>query len=81
LSESEKEASEVVFECSGCEGREKVHNDELESSGFAVNKVVMRFCKRCESATAWKWVLGDDASASVAESQALAGEVTVLKDI
>jgi diguanylate cyclase (GGDEF)-like protein len=67
MSESEKEASLLLFECSDCESRVIVGNRDIESNGFAVNKAVVGSCKRCGSATTWNRVLGDDAGIGVTE--------------
>ena len=63
LTESEKEAHHSLFQCSDCEGRETLNPSDVELNGYAVNKAVVRPCKRCGSATTWTRVLGDEVGA------------------
>jgi len=65
LTESEKVASHLLLECSRCTARETVEASDLESDVYAVNEAVVRFCKHCGTATAWKRALDDAAQESV----------------
>jgi PilZ domain len=52
--EAEKAARRTLLECSSCKGREIVDQSDLESDVFAINKNLMRYCKKCGSSTLWK---------------------------
>jgi hypothetical protein len=54
LTESEKEASRALLECSSCQLRETVDHSDLEADVFAINRSAVRYCKRCGSSTVWK---------------------------
>jgi diguanylate cyclase (GGDEF)-like protein len=71
--ESEKTAIHPVFECSGCKCREVIDNTEHASVEYEVSDAITRSCKRCEAATTWKRVLGDEVGTSMTkEPQVLA---------
>ena len=57
--EAEMLARRTLLECSGCKGREIVDQTDLESDVFAINKSLMRYCKKCGSSTLWKQASGD----------------------
>jgi PilZ domain len=61
MTDSEKEASRVLLQCSGCKAREMVQHSELESDVYLVNEGIVRSCKSCGSSTFWKRAT-DDAS-------------------
>jgi hypothetical protein len=54
MTESEKEASRVVLQCSSCKTRETVEQSDLESDVYRVNEGIVRSCKSCGSSTFWK---------------------------
>jgi PilZ domain len=62
--EAEKLARRALLECSSCKGREIVDQSDLESDVFAINKSLMRYCKRCGSSTLWKQAAGDAGGAT-----------------
>ena len=59
MTDSEKEASRVLLQCSGCKAREVVQQSDLESDVYLVNEGIVRSCKRCGSATIWKQATDD----------------------
>ncbi len=61
MTESEKEASRVLLQCSSCKARETVEQSDLESDVFLVNEGIVRTCKSCGSSTYWRRAV-DDAS-------------------
>ncbi len=61
MTESEKEASRVLLQCSSCKARETVEQSDLESDVYLVNEGIVRTCKRCGSSTYWRKAI-DDAS-------------------
>jgi hypothetical protein len=61
MTESEKEASRVLLQCSGCKAREMVQQSDLESDVYLVNEGIVRTCKSCGSSTFWRRAI-DDAS-------------------
>jgi diguanylate cyclase (GGDEF)-like protein len=71
LTESEKDAYHLLFECSRCNVREMLDNSEIESSGEAINTNMERSCKRCASATTWTRVLAGHARTRVTEALAV----------
>jgi hypothetical protein len=54
LTDSEKQASRALLECSSCQLRETVDHSDLEADVFAINRSAVRYCKRCGSSTVWK---------------------------
>jgi len=54
MTDSEKEASNVLLQCSSCKAREMVQQSDLESDVYMVNEGIVRSCKRCGSSTIWK---------------------------
>src|SRR5712691_7609977 len=54
MTESEKEASRVLLQCSSCKAREMVEQSDLESDVYLVNEGIVRSCKTCGSSTIWK---------------------------
>src|SRR5258706_16467747 len=54
MTDSEKEASRVLLQCSSCKAREMVQQSDLESDVYLVNEGIVRSCKRCGSSTIWK---------------------------
>src|SRR6266446_2639236 len=56
--ESEKQASHLLVECSSCKGLEAVDHNELEADVYAINEGIVRYCKRCGSSTVWKRASG-----------------------
>ena len=66
LTESEKEASHSLLECSTCKGREVVDHSDIESDVYEINEHVVRYCKCCGLSTIWKLASGDVANKSIA---------------
>lgn len=66
MTESEKVASRVLLQCSGCKTREMVEQSDLESDVYIVNEGIFRSCKSCGSSTFWKRATEDDGSEPVA---------------
>ena len=54
LSEAEKRASQTLVECSNCRVREMADHSDLASDVMAVNKGIVRYCKKCGSSTLWR---------------------------
>jgi PilZ domain len=54
MTDSEKEASRVLLQCSGCKACEMVQQSDLESDVYLVNEGIVRTCKRCGSSTFWR---------------------------
>jgi hypothetical protein len=52
--ESEKKASRVMLQCSGCRKQEMVEQSEMESDVYLVNEGIVRTCKTCGSSTFWR---------------------------
>jgi hypothetical protein len=65
MTESEKVASRVLLQCSGCKAREMVEQSDLESDVYLVNEGIVRSCKSCGSSTFWKRATGDEGSEAV----------------
>jgi hypothetical protein len=65
MTDSEKEASRVLLQCSGCKAREMVEQSDLESDVYLVNEGIVRSCKSCGSSTVWKRVTEDGGSEAV----------------
>src|ERR1700687_495692 len=59
MTDSEKEASNVLLQCSSCKAREVVQQSDLESDVYLVNEGIVRSCKRCGSSTIWKGATED----------------------
>ena len=59
MTESEKEASRVLLQCSGCKAREMVQQSDLESDVYLVNEGIVRTCKGCGSSTFWRRPIDD----------------------
>src|SRR5260370_289014 len=59
MTESEKEASRVLLQCSGCKAREMVQQSDLESDVYLVNEGIVRTCKSCGSSTFWRRAIVD----------------------
>src|SRR5216684_4597667 len=47
MTDSEKEASRVLLQCSSCKAREMVRQSDLESDVYLVNEGIIRFCRKC----------------------------------
>ena len=47
MTDSEKEASRVLLQCSSCKVREMIQQSDLESDVYLVNEGIVRSCKRC----------------------------------
>lgn len=66
LTDSEKKASLVMLQCSGCKTREMVQQSDLESDVYRVNEGIVRACKNCGSSTYWRRPIDDAGGESVA---------------
>ncbi len=54
LSQAEKRAIQTLLECGNCCVREMADHSDLASDVMAVNKGIVRYCKKCGSSTLWK---------------------------
>jgi PilZ domain len=59
MTDSEKEASHVLLQCSGCKAKEIVRQSDLESDVYLVNEGIVRTCKSCGSSTFWRRPIDD----------------------
>ena len=59
MTDSEKEASHVLLQCSGCKAKEVVQQSDLESDVYLVNEGIVRTCKSCGSSTFWRRPIDD----------------------
>jgi hypothetical protein len=59
MTESEREASRVLLQCSGCKAREMVEQSDLESDVYLVNEGIVRTCKSCGASTFWRRPIDD----------------------
>lgn len=78
MTDSEKQASRVLLQCSGCKAKEMVQQSDLESDVYLVNEGIVRACKSCGSSTFWRKPIDDigdepipleEAPAEVAEKE------------
>jgi PilZ domain len=58
LMESERQARQLVLECSSCHSRETFDQSDFESDVFVINESIVRYCKRCGNSTIWKRASG-----------------------
>ena len=65
MTDSEKEASRVLLQCSSCKAREMVQQSDLESDVYLVNGGIVRSCKSCGSSTFWREASEDPGGESV----------------
>lgn len=49
----------ISFECSFCQARENVEEDDIEADVYSVLGNVLRFCAACGTSTPWKKALGE----------------------
>ena len=79
MTETEKLASRVTLQCSGCKMKETVQQSELEADVYIVNEGIVRYCRGCGLSTFWKQaaeepddegLLGGAASAYAEEARA-----------
>jgi hypothetical protein len=68
LSETEKEASLTLLECSSCHSREMADHSDLASDVMAVNESIVRYCRKCGSSTVWKKAAADNPESADRES-------------
>lgn len=54
LSDTEKQASHTLLECSSCHSREMADHSDLASDVMAVNESIVRYCRKCGSSTVWR---------------------------
>jgi hypothetical protein len=54
MTETEKLASRVTLQCSGCKMKETVQQSELEADVYIVNEGIVRYCRGCGLSTFWK---------------------------
>src|SRR5260370_18929694 len=54
MTDSEKESSRVLLQCSGCKARQAVQQSALESDVYLFNEGIIRSCKCTGSATIWQ---------------------------
>jgi len=66
MTDSEKKASLVMLQCSGCKTREMVQQSDLESDVYRVNEAIVRTCKNCGSSTYWRRPIDDSSGEPVA---------------
>src|SRR5882672_12013205 len=59
MTDSEKEASRVLLQCSSCKARDVVQQSDLESDVYLVNEGIVRTCKSCGSSTFWRRPIDD----------------------
>jgi len=59
MTDSEKQASLVMLQCSGCKNREMVQQSDLESDVYRVNEAIVRACKNCGTSTYWRRPIDD----------------------
>ena len=59
MTNSEKEASRMLLQCSSCKAREMIQQSDVESDVYLVNEGIVRSCKRCGSSTIWKQATED----------------------
>jgi hypothetical protein len=71
LTDSEKEASRVLLQCSSCKARELVQQSDLELDVYLINEGIVRSCKKCGSSTIWRRATGDDVGEPVPVENAL----------
>jgi hypothetical protein len=73
LSESEKLAKQTLLECSNCATREMADHSDLASDVMAVNKGIVKYCKKCGSSTLWKLAAasGESSEGALGEPDAL----------
>lgn len=57
--EAETSARRMVLQCSNCSCREVIDPGALESDIYAIHHGILRYCKRCNSSTLWKQILGE----------------------
>jgi hypothetical protein len=62
MTDSERLASRVLLQCSGCKALEMVEQSDLESDVYLVNQGIVRSCKSCGSSTFWKRATEDAVS-------------------
>jgi PilZ domain len=74
MTESQKEASRVLLQCSGCKTREMVEQSDLESDVYLVNEGIVRTCKSCGSSTFWRRPV-DDGGAEPLPGEAATAEM------
>lgn len=67
LTESEKEAIHLLFECTRCGGRRIIH--DCDQQDVADNKAVVQSCERCGSAATWRRVLLTKGDTNIAEEE------------
>ena len=80
LSETEKQATQTLLECSSCHTRQIADHSDLASDVMAVNESIVRYCQKCGSSTLWKQPVSDSVPPSggsdapaAAERSAFAG--------
>jgi hypothetical protein len=49
----------ILFECSFCQARQNVEEDDIEADVYSVLGNVLRFCAACGTSTPWKKALGE----------------------
>jgi PilZ domain-containing protein len=69
LSEAEKQAMQTLLECGNCCVREIADHSDLASDVMAVNKGILRYCKKCGSSTLWKLAAAGSAPSMDAPSE------------
>jgi hypothetical protein len=73
LSDTEKEASLTLLECSSCHSREMADHSDLASDVMAVNESIVRYCRKCGSSTVWKKAADNPAAGEERERPATPG--------
>jgi len=70
VTDSEKKASLVLLQCSGCKTREMVQQSDLESDVYLVNEAIVRTCRKCGASTYWRRPIEDESGEPIRQETA-----------